>query len=70
MTSFAFIMGVVPLVLSSGPAPRCAMPWAWRCSPDARGDLLRLLLTPVFYLVIRASSRSAKRAKRYSEARA
>lgn len=37
MTSFAFIMGVVPLVLSSGPAPRCAMPWAWRCSPGCSG---------------------------------
>ena len=33
MTSVAFIMGVVPLVLSSGPAPRCGRRWASRCSP-------------------------------------
>jgi hypothetical protein len=41
MTSLAFVMGVLPLVLSTGPAPRCAAPWAWRCSPDDRCDGLR-----------------------------
>ena len=34
MTSFAFIIGVVPLVLSPrAPAPRCARPWASPSSP-------------------------------------
>ena len=32
MTSFAFILGVVPLVVAKGPAPRCAALWAWPCS--------------------------------------
>ena len=33
MTSFAFILGVVPLVLAEGPAPKCGGRWAPRCSP-------------------------------------
>ena len=28
MTSFAFILGVVPLVLATGPGPKCGAPWA------------------------------------------
>jgi multidrug efflux pump len=32
MTSMAFIMGVLPLVLAQGAGRKCAMPWAWRCS--------------------------------------
>ena len=32
MTSFAFIFGVVPLVVATEPAPRCAGPWAWPSS--------------------------------------
>ena len=32
MTSFAFILGVVPLVITRGPAPECAAPWALRSS--------------------------------------
>ncbi len=32
MTSFAFIFGVIPLVIAQGAARRCARPWAWRCS--------------------------------------
>jgi multidrug efflux pump len=53
MTSLAFVMGVLPLVLSTGPAPRCAAPWAWRCSPDDRCDGLRPVPDPVFYVVLR-----------------
>ena len=34
MTSFAFIMGVVPLVLPRARARRCAMPWALLCSSE------------------------------------
>ncbi len=33
MTSFAFITGVLPLVLPPARAPKCGRPWAWRCSP-------------------------------------
>jgi len=33
MTSVAFILGVVPLLIGHGPAPRCGGPWASRCSP-------------------------------------
>ena len=33
MTSLAFILGVVPLVWATAPAPRCARRWARRCSP-------------------------------------
>ena len=32
MTSFAFIFGVVPLVVASGPGRRCAARWARPCS--------------------------------------
>lgn len=32
MTAFAFILGVVPLVLAKGAGSRCALPWAWRSS--------------------------------------
>ena len=32
MTSFAFILGVVPLVIATGPGPRCGARWAWRSS--------------------------------------
>ena len=28
MTSFAFILGVVPLLVATGPAPRCGGRWA------------------------------------------
>ena len=33
MTSFAFILGVVPLVVATGPAPKCGVRWAPPCSP-------------------------------------
>ena len=34
MTSFAFILGVVPLVIATGAVPKCAGPSAWRCSVE------------------------------------
>ncbi len=33
MTSFAFILGVVPLMVSEGPGRRCGGRWVRRCSP-------------------------------------
>ena len=55
MTSLAFVMGVVPLVLSTAPAPRCATPWASRCSSGMIGvTAFGIFLTPVFYVLLRA----------------
>jgi multidrug efflux pump len=34
MTSLAFVMGVLPLVLSTGAGAEMRRPWAWRCSPE------------------------------------
>ena len=33
MTSFAFILGVVPLMLATGPGPKCGRRWAPPSSP-------------------------------------
>jgi len=33
MTSIAFIAGVFPLVVASGPVRKCARRWASQCSP-------------------------------------
>ena len=43
MTSFAFILGVVPLVIAEGAGAECADRWAWPCSRHARRDPLRHL---------------------------
>jgi multidrug efflux pump len=32
MTSLAFTLGILPLVLATGQAPRCGNRWARRCS--------------------------------------
>jgi multidrug efflux pump len=37
MTSFAFIMGVVPLMVSQGAGPRCGGRWARRSLPACWG---------------------------------
>ncbi len=34
MTSIAFIMGVLPLVLATGAGAECVAPWARRCSRE------------------------------------
>ena len=55
MTSFAFIMGVVPLVVSTAPARRCGRPSVLPCSAGMLGvTFFGLFLTPVFYVVIRS----------------
>ncbi|UNG20780.1 efflux RND transporter permease subunit [Stutzerimonas zhaodongensis] len=55
MTSFAFIMGVVPLVLSSGAGAEMRHAMGVAVFSGMLGvTFFGLLLTPVFYLVIRA----------------
>ena len=50
MTSFAFILGVVPLVLPQEPGPRCAWPWASAVFSGMLGvTLFGIFFTPVFY---------------------
>lgn len=72
MTSFAFIMGVVPLVLSSGAGAEMRHAMGVAVFSGMLGvTFFGLLLTPVFYLVIRAfvEKREARKAV-YKEARA
>ena len=60
MTSFAFILGVVPLVLARAPAPRCAARWASAVFSGMLGvTLFGIFLTPVFYYVIQGFSPTA-----------
>jgi multidrug efflux pump len=54
MTSFAFIMGVIPLVLSSGPGSEMRHAMGIAVFFGMLGvTLFGLMLTPVFYVVIR-----------------
>nr|NIU61762.1 multidrug efflux RND transporter permease subunit [Stutzerimonas stutzeri] len=72
MTSFAFIMGVVPLVLSSGAGAEMRQAMGVAVFSGMLGvTFFGLLLTPVFYLVIRAfvEKREARKAV-FKEARA
>ncbi len=72
MTSFAFIMGVVPLVLSSGAGAEMRHAMGVAVFSGMLGvTFFGLLLTPVFYLVIRAfvEKRAAHKAV-FEEARA
>ena len=65
MTSFAFIMGVVPLVLSSGAGAEMRHAMGVAVFSGMLGvTFFGLLLTPVFYLVIRAfvEKREARKA--------
>jgi len=47
MTSFAFILGVVPLVIATGPVPKCVNPWGRPCSRHDRRYILRPDADPV-----------------------
>ena len=54
MTSFAFIMGVVPLVLATGPGAEMRHAMGIAVFAGMLGvTLFGLLLTPVFYVLIR-----------------
>ncbi|ARU88584.1 efflux RND transporter permease subunit [Pseudomonas sp. M30-35] len=73
MTSFAFIMGVVPLVFSSGAGAEMRHAMGVAVFSGMLGvTFFGLLLTPVFYVLIRrfVEKRQAKRALRLLEASA
>ena len=66
MTSIAFIMGVVPLVLSSGAGAEMRHAMGVAVFSGMIGvTFFGLLLTPVFYVLIRAfvEKREARRAE-------
>ncbi|MBB2496013.1 efflux RND transporter permease subunit [Aquipseudomonas ullengensis] len=70
MTSFAFIMGVVPLVLSSGAGAEMRHAMGVAVFSGMLGvTFFGLLLTPVFYVLIRGfvEKREAKKAARLQE---
>jgi multidrug efflux pump len=62
MTSFAFIMGVVPLVVSFGPGAEMRQAMGVAVFSGMIGvTLFGLFLTPVFYVLIRRlASRTAR----------
>ncbi|MDX1367159.1 efflux RND transporter permease subunit [Pseudomonas sp.] len=73
MTSFAFIMGVVPLVLSSGAGAEMRHAMGVAVFSGMLGvTFFGLLLTPVFYVLIRAfvENGQAKKAARLLEVQA
>ncbi|WP_172149747.1 efflux RND transporter permease subunit [Pseudomonas tumuqii] len=73
MTSFAFIMGVVPLVLSSGAGAEMRHAMGVAVFSGMLGvTFFGLLLTPLFYVLIRAfvEKREAKQAARLLEVQA
>jgi HAE1 family hydrophobic/amphiphilic exporter-1 len=66
MTAFAFILGVVPLVIASGPGAELRQALGTAVFFGMLGvTFLGLFLTPVFYVAIRALSQrlSGKKAK-------
>jgi multidrug efflux pump len=63
MTSLAFIMGVVPLVTSSGAGSEMRRAMGVAVFSGMLGvTLFGLLLTPVFYVALRKLSRRRQRA--------
>ncbi|MGL4319222.1 MAG: efflux RND transporter permease subunit, partial [Pseudomonas sp.] len=70
MTSFAFIMGVVPLVISTGAGAEMRHAMGVAVFSGMLGvTFFGLLLTPVFYVLIRGfvEKREAKKARRLQE---
>jgi hydrophobic/amphiphilic exporter-1 (mainly G- bacteria), HAE1 family len=63
MTAFAFILGVVPLVIASGPGSEMRQALGTAVFSGMIGvTLLGLLLTPVFYVAIRRLRRGGRKA--------
>jgi HAE1 family hydrophobic/amphiphilic exporter-1 len=62
MTAFAFILGVVPLVIASGPGAELRQALGTAVFFGMLGvTFLGLFLTPVFYVAIRALSQRFSR---------
>ena len=56
MTSFAFILGVVPLVIASGPGSEMRQALGTAVFSGMLGvTFFGIFLTPVFYVIIRRS---------------
>ena len=53
MTSFAFIFGVLPLLISEGAGAECVCVGHYGIQRHVGGDAVRIFFTPVFYWVIR-----------------
>jgi HAE1 family hydrophobic/amphiphilic exporter-1 len=63
MTAFAFILGVVPLVIATGPGAEMRQSLGTAVFSGMLGvTIFGLFLTPVFYVVVRALSRRRKAA--------
>ena len=70
MTSFAFIMGVVPLVLSSGAGAEMRHAMGVAVFSGMLGvTFFGLLLTPVFYVLIRRFMEAREAKKQAQRAR-
>jgi len=52
MTSLAFVLGVMPLMVSTGAAPPRAARWGPAWSADARRDLHATLFVPLFFVLV------------------
>jgi HAE1 family hydrophobic/amphiphilic exporter-1 len=62
MTAFAFILGVVPLVIATGPGAEMRQALGTAVFSGMLGvTLFGLFLTPVFYVVVRDLSRRRKK---------
>jgi HAE1 family hydrophobic/amphiphilic exporter-1 len=65
MTAFAFILGVVPLMIATGPGAELRQALGTAVFFGMLGvTFFGLFLTPVFYVVIRTLFGSRKRAER------
>jgi multidrug efflux pump len=68
MTSLAFVMGVIPLVTSTGAGSEMRRAMGVAVFSGMLGvTFFGLLLTPVFYLVIRGMVRKRREAARENE---
>lgn len=64
MTAFASILGLVPVVVASGPGAELRQALGTAVFLGMNGvTFLGLFLTPLFYVVIRASSQRLTRSK-------
>ena len=66
MTSFAFLLGILPLVFASGAGATAVTRWAPRCSAACLlSTVLNLFFTPALYLMMQRL-RERARARRHA----